>query len=974
MKSKIIFFVGFIFLIGFFFMPFVSSVYSREDIQTSNFESGDSLVFDESMCQSGEDFLIQITPFGCSPAVVRSDLLEEQNVAVYCQLGATKINPLISVDAIKSISFSEKDYPSEFVQDVAFHPARAALKIEEQINNPVLNNIGYLVVVLKEQANSSNMPEYIEGTLTAKLNYDIKSAFGLGDISFYLPEISDNDWENKFNNYGFWNEKGYLRAEEVEDDKARISIYDSSLKEISSIILTEGQESRSISLPGFDCLAGLKIKLEDLENPHTRVKLRINGNVFEVYDNKFLENRCQINTLDSSGAGEKVLIRCREDEGVSEFDLEINPKINLDFEDSNEEGYKVGDFLYNSENSKAVYLGFVGTFGDTNNPEDLYVYFVETTQKNSLSSEELFDLKILSKEISVYPIIAERMLLKSWAIMNIIYMPYTSVSENNKRKLLPSQNIFGKQLKIEGFAIQENKELDEKTQNYYDNAMEDYDFILDSFSGEKYSEDLTYGKLVLSNKIKLAGDLGQKKTVSELCESFEEKYSVISKDLKSYCKNYYKLSSSDVATKEILINGKLNEITFEGIYKPDLNEESVEIFVKGINSDYTFIRQLQKGDKFYVSESEFIFVDEIKRDSVVFDIKAVEKEDSSNKLEIKLNEFEFFGESNYQIRVDKIFLKKIAKVSLKPDIPASGTEANFGFKIGIEKRAIKLSPDKIKDRINELNENIEKWQDISDNFGQVVKGFKTACLATGVVLTAKNFAANLKGKSIARQKVMRQEGGWYEKCTDLVSNKEYDSIEKCLFENGKEIEDEVNLWNEAIKKQNEEIQDLQKDSIKDSFLGKNIDTDEFMQDYSSEARNFLEDNLDETIEDPEGKGGSIEISNILNTFSYDAWKQNKYSLEQLRDVELYTRVLDEDPDNYIAQKGLYNSLAEIQEVSQVYNYKDNLANELGISSGNIGFFEIGESSEQLIYHGLTNQDLGNVISGVDGNSPVEILQ
>ena len=63
------------------------------------------LGFDRQMCQSRQDFLLQITPFGCSPSVVRSDLLEEQNVPVFCQLYATKMNPLIDFNAINFISF-----------------------------------------------------------------------------------------------------------------------------------------------------------------------------------------------------------------------------------------------------------------------------------------------------------------------------------------------------------------------------------------------------------------------------------------------------------------------------------------------------------------------------------------------------------------------------------------------------------------------------------------------------------------------------------------------------------------------------------------------------------------------------------------------------------------------------------------------------------------------------------------------------
>ena len=58
------------------------------------------------MCQQGQDFIIQVSPTGCTPAVVRSDLLSQQDVPVFCPLLATQTNPLINVNSIQSISFT----------------------------------------------------------------------------------------------------------------------------------------------------------------------------------------------------------------------------------------------------------------------------------------------------------------------------------------------------------------------------------------------------------------------------------------------------------------------------------------------------------------------------------------------------------------------------------------------------------------------------------------------------------------------------------------------------------------------------------------------------------------------------------------------------------------------------------------------------------------------------------------------------
>ena len=44
----------------------------------------------KSMCQQGTDFIIQISPLSCTPTVVRSDLLAEENVNVFCKMTGIK--------------------------------------------------------------------------------------------------------------------------------------------------------------------------------------------------------------------------------------------------------------------------------------------------------------------------------------------------------------------------------------------------------------------------------------------------------------------------------------------------------------------------------------------------------------------------------------------------------------------------------------------------------------------------------------------------------------------------------------------------------------------------------------------------------------------------------------------------------------------------------------------------------------------
>ena len=210
--------LGIFFLIGILLLTsFVMAYYRSQTnyVQYGPYDRTNFLgtegMFSDRMCQAGQDFILQVNPLGCEPAMVRSDLLEEQNVPVFCPISATQMNPLIDVQAINTITITGR-YPKE-VATVGFHPAEAALNpYQNELSQPViLDNIGYAVIVLRKQENESAMPDYVEGNLTARIRYDIQNAFGVGQAQFYLPVLDENDWGEKYKQYSFWDGRGYLR-------------------------------------------------------------------------------------------------------------------------------------------------------------------------------------------------------------------------------------------------------------------------------------------------------------------------------------------------------------------------------------------------------------------------------------------------------------------------------------------------------------------------------------------------------------------------------------------------------------------------------------------------------------------------------------------------------------------------------------------------------------------------------------------
>src|SRR3989338_10298046 len=332
MKNKKLIIFGMFFLFAIIlFISFVSAYsvsrtqYTQSGFGFSSgiFGSGNPPDFDLQMCGAGQDFVLQVAPTGCSHAVVRSDLLEEQDTWVFCPIAATKINPLIKIEAIDRLIFNQEEF-SEYVSDIGFHPVRSALGVQDKVTSPVLENIGYAVVKLKRIPTEAEMPDFVEGNVTARLVYDIENAFGTFRTGFYLKPMEDSEWNSNFLRYGFWRGKGYIRAEDVQSDKAIISVYSGNTisrssgsyqQKLATFSLKKGEESQQVYLPTFDyCLGGLKVKLDDLKDPDTTARLRINADDVEVVRwERFLDDKCVVQEIEKIGLNQKVIISCEED-------------------------------------------------------------------------------------------------------------------------------------------------------------------------------------------------------------------------------------------------------------------------------------------------------------------------------------------------------------------------------------------------------------------------------------------------------------------------------------------------------------------------------------------------------------------------------------------------------------------------------------------------------------------------------------
>lgn len=316
---------------------------------------------DRATCQARTDLLLNVAPAGCSPTVVRSDLLAEQNVPVFCQIDAFEINPLVDVTQVRGIRFVG-DTPPE-VAGIGFHPARAALRSRETLlGAPLVNNIGYVVVVLKRQPIEAELPDFINLTLSAAIQYDSGNSLGVGSSEFLLKQLSDTQWENEKYKNGFWGGRYFLRLDEVDTDFARVTLYDSTQRLISTRV-ERGKPSEEIYVPGAYCRAGFQISYDGFVSAEKRARIEVStgggsADVFEVTEgSRFLNNQCSVTAIDLTGDGEtgKVSVSCSGGSlsGGGRFDLSISVV-----------GESTGGTIINSDKSGESWKYFKGAIAD----------------------------------------------------------------------------------------------------------------------------------------------------------------------------------------------------------------------------------------------------------------------------------------------------------------------------------------------------------------------------------------------------------------------------------------------------------------------------------------------------------------------------------------------------------------------------------------------------------------------------------
>ncbi len=1006
-KYFLIFVFVFLFLISVVLASSLSS-YKYQSIQPG-FLNYESKSFQE-MCKPGQDFILQIPPQGCVPSIIPSALLEEQDVTVFCPIQAYKVNPLIDVDMIKSISITGK-YPPE-VGGVGFFPVRAAIDRQVYLDDSFSNNIGYAMIKLRRQRNASKIKKLISGNLTAKILYDIEDSFGAGKTAYYMPLLGNKEWEEKKGQYSFWNKQGYLKIKDIRDDSAEVEVYQKDHK-IADVNLKIGEFSNYIYIPGAGCAAGFKIKLDGISSPRIRAKLNINGDILELQKgDRFEQGKCKIEDIEKIGIIQRVKLNCFDDNlGRKKVDLTYLPKVQLKIDGTPKE-VEVGEQIYNYKDkgeNRYVYLGYLQDRGDQN----LHTEFIVLKENKEKLDDS--DLKLVARiaESSDYranagketlphvfgqvveAVVGLGSRLNSWLVNG---ETFRGIDEGETKTLWDDKEIT-----FEGLVGPRDFPLDNEVKENYDEAIKNYDLVLSTYFNTKYPDteenQMTEGEKAFYEKISLMKSVGLRKSARDACEEYASLHKDLPEKLKDVC-DKISLSNQESSLQRFFINKKVVDINLLGVYEPSFEDAGAVVYVTkpdGQPQKY----KLSLGQIVYLDDKGgFMSLEDVSGNSAKLKIslpkgafKSAEDYLFNNFETLKLNdEPKNFG-SFYSFSLEKVNVKKYAKVVVLPKTNNNFGTADFRFNIAVEKRKIQLSPEKIKRKIEHLDKVIADWKKISDKLDKTVEFFNDACMLTGAYYTLKNFLNNAyfsKGEGIARNKIMNGRGGWNEFCSKPESINKYGSKEQCLLNNSDKIDAQVKKYQEILAEQNNKIKQMQKDKKyieHSSIFGDNINTELLKKDYVDENyKRKLKENLKKKFGDSINiQGKTIKVEDFVNSLN-----ASKLSMEQIKDLELNSELyfkdseLSKNPElsfdiggNSFGKGELQYILGQISKEKELEEKQDVLVKETGVSADKMTFVS-GSNAKSKPWHGLYLKDVDKNLfdsfkERIPSDTPVEIV-
>ena len=947
--------------------------------------------------KTGMDFLVLIEPSGCQPAVVRSDLLEEQDVPVLCRMTGIKINPLIQVPYIKSIIPVVENKSNE-IPFVTYLPPRVALSYYGSSDKvkygaegvPTMSNLGYLQVMLRQQPVEAKMPDNVKANISVKITYDVARTYGVAENQFVLPLLTNSEWQDTYKDYSFWRGKGYLRLQEITGlSNAKIAVYTNpNSAPIRTVELREGADMSvkdEIMLPGFYCGAGVRLRLDEITTPQTRARVSVNGNELLLSPNdKILDSDCVVyNIIPGVGYGGTVQVRCGAEapRTLELKDLEAKLDINDYKEDDKnlkhrEETVTVGDTIAlkgRDNKDYTVYAGFIGKISESSGFNDYIILFSDKNLEKTINKDDI--LKIAAK---IHSYVKDK---RDNALTFVGSTPETLLNQDMQDKKIIPQNVqvylykkdivkdfSGLQIKLVSATGPEQVYYSKSVEDSYKAAVQQWKNVAFAYSTKESPEGSFYGIIALRNAADLAGYMHKSLDKAEILRELVNKYATnnekdIINEVEDAREELRRVVSGtgDRSTTFSRPNGNYF-IELVAIEKPGLGTKEAQVKINNTNSKVTV-------------------------DDIIGEWSVIEIDDTSVRFRNVTNQEETIAKGSWKylgasrVEVIDTILKKEVKVTVLPFEKERETIANFTVQIGIEKRAIKLSPDKTKDLIAKLDKTISSLEKARDSLGKIVSAWKKACFVGAASLWLKNFVSGRTGESYARELVMKP---WGDLCSDVSYQKSINakSVSDCYRIKESDINKDIALMKNSLTTTNnfiDNVKSKQNVMSKSGLLGlsRSVNEAKFMEEaeknFPNDIKNIViyEQREIRRISDSDGKIGYhgtnyTKVSELTSQPGIDksqkaiVWKnsfssglvsgnlQRLYSESQLFKDDVKTIVLNLElykdcskkssgdlESSALCKDAMANSFSKLGKYSQIINREEqnqDLKNLLGINA------------------------------------------
>jgi len=705
---------------------------------------------------ASDDLLVWITDY--EPTLIRSDLLEENDVNIFAKIRGIQVNPFISIPVINSVSVR----PATINKNINI-VGQGYIRPSGTINP---DDLGWVVVAIKRIPTEANMPDEVDLNLTATISYDFQDNLGFGKKDLSIDIINEGQWNQNEVKYEFWDNAGFLRLQDLTDQYATIGIYDSFKRAVSSFKLAVGQQSQPYFINVYGKRGYVRVTLNSIQTPSPSARVNINfggktsESLLKVNSPLFAGSDWKVTSINPNlGGGGSMTIR---DSKGNTRTISVETRTATITDNGVEQppvtvGSQIGSGFIGWITSDTVYI--VNITGRTS--KDATLNAIRTSIKN----------KGVDATFKTMPSIA----LKKGGLLGNIFL---------KNITAPGYNDVLNNLEAKGYF---DSALTQYNQISSGLEVEVRDDISDQGSGAKslIQYNNSWPESALWRSYQFAKLYDQAKA-SDLLRKLIEKYPADAQAI-SWNQQLNNLNDFNYANANVFVDnqGTAVSVSLQEIEIPDVSA-SASMIVKGIQGDYNEGSTIDP--EWYLSKIDTNSVTLIKTG---IDARTLLVSVGS---EVTLN-----TTSGLTVKLLSTQTKKEAQVTVSPYSKEGITTTNFSLHVAIEKRGIQLTPAQMQDQIDQAGAGIKTLEKFTSQMGTVITGLKNTCFATyGVLMVKKLFDwSGVVGK--ARNVAMKGfdgNSGWEKVCSDKIAAEKkvggtpggktglfYTSMQDCLSAN-----------------------------------------------------------------------------------------------------------------------------------------------------------------------------------------------